>query len=740
VNGPKRQFKRRIACFMVIFIAINFILVVNTGKIQLVDGAALKRAATEQQTRDELMTSNRGTIYDRNMKELAFSASVGRVTVYPSVIRREKSEELVSQKLAEILSLNYDDVYAKVTDYNVEKVIIKRRVEHEQIEQIRALKTDEGKAKDEQTAEKFAGVVIGDDSKRYYPLGNFASHILGFCNNDNRGSYGIESAYDSELSGVAGRIITARNNAGGDMAFKYEQKFDAQEGMGLVLTIDENIQHYAEKHLETAYIDNGLLKGAAVIVMNPNTGEILAMASMPNFDLNAPQQLQDEETIKMLEGLSGEEWIAANNAAHEAMWRNKALSDAYEPGSVFKIITSAIALEEGVVTANDHFNCAGSMKVGNARISCWKTQGHGQETFAQGFQNSCNPVFMEVGARIGQERFKQYFRNFGFDTYTGFDVPGEGASVYHSTDFNDVELATSAFGQSFVVSPLQLVMAVAAVVNGGKLMRPYIVKEFVDKDGRVVKHVEPEVVRHVISAQTSEIMRGFMEDVVSIGTGKNAYAKGFRVGGKTGTSEKLPRGTDALIASFLGIAPANKPELLCLVILDEPTGDLRQGGQIAAPVVRQILEDSLRYMGVEQQFTAEELAVIQVGVPEVRERGIGEAKHQLGESGFSVRVVGDGNTVIDQFPKPGASLEMGSTVFVYTEGAEASNIIVPDVLDMNVNEVRSILESRGLNLEIVGSTQDDMRNAPSLKQDPQPGTMVMPATTIRVEFTHLEVD
>jgi len=734
VNNPKRKVKVRITAFMVAFIIFNVYLAINTGKIQVVDGAFLKKEATKQQTRDKIITPLRGTIYDRNMKKLAFNASVGWVTVSPAEIKKAKGEEIVAEKLSEILSLDYDDVYAKITQ-NAASVSIQRKVEAEQISQIRELMSDNA------TAKQFAGVYIEEDTKRYYPMGSFASHILGFCGTDNQGLYGIESAYDSDMSGVAGRIITAKNNVGGDMGFKYEQKFEPQDGTSLVLTIDETIQHYAEKHLETAYLDNGLRKGAAVIVINPNTGEILAMASKPDFDLNAPFEINDPEIMRMLNGLAGDEKSAARKTALEGMWSNKALTDTYEPGSVFKIITSAIALEEGLVTVDDSFTCNGFLTVGNAKISCWKTQGHGHETFAQGFQNSCNPVFMEVGARIGQERFYQYYRNFGFSARTGFDVGGEGESIFHPMSrFNEVELATSSFGQSFQVSPLQLVSAVSAVVNGGKLMRPYIVKEYLDKDGRAVKSVEPEVIRHVISEQTSATMRGFMEDVVTIGTGKNAYAKGFRVGGKTGTSEKQPRGTDALIASFLGVAPANKPELLCLVLLDEPTGQLRQGGQIAAPVVRQILEDSLRYMGVEQQFTAEELTAIEVAVPEVRGDSVSEARNQLKETGFVPRVMGGGDTVIDQLPKPGAALEMGSTVFIYTEGAEASNVKVPNVLGMDVSEVKAVLEARGLNLEIIGSTQDDMSNAPSAKQDPPAGTYVLPATTIRVEFTHLEVD
>lgn len=731
MTSPKRKLKVRIMAFMLIFALLNAALVVRTGWIQIVDGARLKKDATKQQTRDRTINSKRGTIYDCNGVELAVSGSVGMITVSPAEIKAAKSAEIVSKKLSEILSMSYEDVYAKITR-NTAYEIVKRKVESEQTDQVIALKTDNA------TKKQFSGVSIEEDTKRYYK--DIAAHLIGFTGDENQGLYGIEKAYDEELSGVSGRIIAAKNNVGGEMPFKFEQKFDSKDGLSIVLTIDETIQYFTEKHLEAAVTENGLRKGAAAIVINPNTGEILAMATQPDFDLNKPFELVNPDAKKAIEGLTGEERSKQRQILLDAMWRNKAVSDTYEPGSVFKIMTSAMGLEEGVVKVTDEFNCTGSVRVGGSTIHCWKTQGHGHETFNQGFQNSCNPVFMAVGERVGAAKFQQYFRNFGFGTKTGFDVIGEEAGIFHKASaFNETELATSAFGQSFQVTPLQMVSAVSAIVNGGKLMKPHVVKAFLDQNGNTVKVVENELIRNVISEQTSATMRQMLEEVVSIGTGKNAYVKGFSIGGKTGTSEKTPRGTDARIASFLGVAPANAPELLCLVLLDEPTGALRQGGQIAAPVVRKILEDSLRYKGFEPQLSEEERNM-QGTVPEVRDLGIADAKKQVTAAGYKVKIIGSGDTIQEQLPKPGVSLLKESTVILYTQGAEAAKVIVPDLVGKDASTVKKELDSLGLNLEIVGSTQNDMQNAPSTKQDPPAGAEVAPATTVRVEFIHREVD
>lgn len=734
MNTPKRKIKVRIMAFMLIFVFVIGALVVRTGWLQVVDGAQLKKEATQQQTRDKIINSKRGAILDRNGKELAVSASVEMVTVAPNEIKEAKSAELVSEKLADILSMSYEDIYKKVTK-NSAYEIVKRKVEKQQTDQIRELMA----AKETKAA--FAGVSLEEDTKRYYPFGNFASHVIGFTGTDNQGLYGLEKAYDEQLRGTAGRVISAKNAIGVEMPFKYEEKYDSQDGRNVVLTLDETIQHFAEKHLEQAVVENKPTMGASVIVADPNTGEILAMATKPDFDLNEPFTITDTDVLSQIESLPAEEQSKARSDALDKIWRNKAVSDTYEPGSVFKILTAAMGLEEGVVTPTDNFNCSGGVKVGGRTIHCWRTIGHGAETFKDGFKNSCNPVFMAVGERVGADRFFQYFKNFGLDAKTGFDIVGESESVFHKREnFHEVELATSSFGQSFQVTPLQMVAAVSAVVNGGMLYRPHIVKELQDSEGNVVESVDTTPVRQVVSEETSATMREFLEYVVSDGTGKNAYIKGFRVGGKTGTSEKQPRDQGKYVASFLGIAPANDPKVLVLVTIDEPTGDLHQGSQIAAPVVRDIIEDTLRYMGVEQQFSAEELATMQATVPEVRGLGVTEAKAQLTNEGFGVKVVGNGDTVLEQLPKPTASLSKSSNVILYTEDAEASKVTVPDVTGMNIDQARRTLIDAGLNMEILGSSADDSSNTPALKQDPVAGTEVSPATTVRVEFTYMDGD
>lgn len=733
MKSPKRVVKKRIFAFMLIFCCAFTLLAGRVAWLQTIDGASLKKAATQQQTRDNIITSKRGTIYDRNNKELAVSASVEMVTVSPSEVRKAASAELVSKKLAEILSLSYDDVYSKVTK-NSSYEIIKRKVESEQTEQIRKLKTDS------ETKNAFAGVSLEEDTKRYYPYGSFASHVIGFTGTDNQGLYGIEAAYNDELSGVAGRVISAKNAAGVDMPYKYEEKYESQDGLNVVLTIDETIQHFAEKHLEQAYEENKPAQGAFAIVIAPKTGEVLAMATKPDYDLNKPFELTNTEVLESIAALPEEEQKTEKSKALANLWKNKAVTDSYEPGSVFKILTYAMALEEGVVSLSDTFNCSGGVKVGPHIIHCWKTAGHGHETLKEGLQNSCNPVLMELGRRLGVDNFRKYFQSFGMNARTGFDIVGESPGVFFADGaMHEVELATSSFGQSFQVTPLQLCAAVSAIVNGGNLYKPHIVKAFTDENGTVVKSIEPQLVRKIVSEETSATMRDFLEGVVSEGTGKSAKIEGYRIGGKTGTSEKQPRGQGKYVASFLGVAPADDPELLCIVAIDEPTGDLYQGSQIAAPVVRNILEDTLRYMGFEKKLEGDELAAMQSNVPEVRGMSVSEAKNQLTSAGFAVKTVGDGETAEQQLPKPGASLAKGSTVILYTENIEVAKVSVPNVVGMTLSDAKKAITDAGLNIEVLGAS-DDSLTSPAAKQDPAAGEQVNPATTIRVEFVYMDGD
>lgn len=719
------QMKKRMLAILVIFTCIAVLLILRTGYLQTIQGEELQKQAIAQQTQDKQISAKRGTIYDRNGKALAISASVFRVSVSPNIIKEEKNADKVIDTLSSILELDRESVEKKVNS-NTYYQDIKRKIEKDVADKI--LEAD------------LAGVYVSEDTKRYYPYGNFASHVIGFTGDDNQGLNGIEMVFDKELKGTPGRIVSASNAKGTQMPYKYEQYIDAKDGMNVVLTIDEVIQHFTEKYLKQAYIDNKVAAGAACIVMNPKTGEIVAMASQPDFDLNAPFTL-DEATQAEIDKLQGDEKKNKQNEALQKMWRNKAVVDCYEPGSTFKIITASMALEENVVKDSDRFTCTGSKKVGPFNISCHKHAGHGTQTFEQGVQNSCNPVFMELGARIGADKFIEYYNAFGFRDKSGIELPGEAIGPFYTREnFNEVELATSSFGQGPQVTPLQLISAVSAVANGGKLLQPYLVKQLTDQEGNVVQSFETTVVREVISESTSKRMCSILESVVSEGTGKNAYIKGFRVAGKTGTSEKLPRGSNKNIASFIGFAPADDPQLVCLVLLDEPNGDQYFGGTIAAPVVRDILNDSLTYLGVEPEYSGDEVASTEVMVPDVTGSTVDAAKKMILAQNLKVKVIGNGEEIISQVPQGHFSVTENSTVILYTSDTE-SLVTVPDVTKLGVNEAKNILTNAGLNPKISGIADGDKAGqVVSVKQEPAAGEKVSQGTVVTVEFVHTDVD
>ncbi|MDR0406054.1 MAG: peptidoglycan glycosyltransferase, partial [Clostridiales bacterium] len=481
---------------------ILILLMGRTGYLQIVRGDYLQKLAIEQQTRDRVINSKRGAILDRNGKQLAVSVSVETVTASPAEVMKNKkvSAEVVAEGLARILGLEYQAVYDKITKESVYE-IIKRRIDMDEANSVREFIG----------THKVAGINLDADTKRSYPFSSLASHVIGFTGLDNQGLEGIEMVFDKNLKGAPGRIVSATDAAGTEMPFKFERLVDPQDGLNVVLTIDESIQRFAEKHLETALAENKLAQGAACIVIDPKTGEILAMATKPDYDLNHPFQLQDESVKRAVEQLSGEERKTREAEELRKMWRNKAVVDSYEPGSTFKIFTSAIALEENVVRLTDRFFCGGSKRVANYNIRCWKSGGHQDETFAQGVQNSCNIVFMDVGERIGTETFARYFNGLGFTQKAGIELPGEANGIFFDkTNFNEVELATSSFGQGFQITPLQMVSAVGAVANGGRLMKPHLVKALTDFNNNVVQEYESEFVRQVISKETGEALCGVL--------------------------------------------------------------------------------------------------------------------------------------------------------------------------------------------------------------------------------------
>ena len=731
IYGPKISIRKRMFYVLLFFTTLFIMLVVYILKLNIVDGEKLRTGAIEQQTRDYQVSSARGTIYDRNGKTLAVSSSAETISVNPKELAAAGYDiDGLVNKFAEILELDPEDVKPKLTK-NAQDVEIKNKVETEVADKIREL--------------NLKGVYFKEDTKRYYPYGTFASHVIGFTGRDNQGLGGIEMVYDDELSGVPGRVVTLKNAHGTDMPFQEERHIDSENGLNVVLTIDEAIQHFAEKHLENVYNETEAAEGAACIVMDVKTGEVLAMATQPNFDLNNPNELIDNVTLNRLKKLgSGEEYVKALTDARNKMWRNKAVVDSYEPGSCFKIMTMSMALEEGVVTPEDHFFCPGYKIVEDRRISCAERSGHGAQTFKDGVKNSCNPVFIEVGQRVGIDKFKQYYKAFGFNDKTGFDLPGEANGVFYTDEqFKTVELATASFGQGPKVTPLQLISAVSAIANGGNLMKPHVVKELTNEEGTVVKKVEPTLVRQIVSEETTKTVRELLENAVNVGSGQNAYIKGYRVAGKTGTSEKIPRGQGKYVASFVGFAPANDPKVACLVVVDEPSLGSYYGGAVAAPVVGKILEDTLNYLGVEPQYTTEEKTTIDISVPDVTGLEVSVAKKKLEDMGLKYTIIGSGEKVLSQMPSSGATVGSGSVIVLYTEDTSTGEkVTVPDVKNKSLASVKSILSSKGLNLSIVGAgaTGSDSDRTVAEKQTPEAGAEVERGSVVQVEFRFLDVE
>lgn len=730
--------KKRIMLLLASVVMIFFALLVRVAWLQIVRGEWLSSAAREQQTSDNIISPERGLIYDRNMKVLANNLSVETISITPKNVRdnSKQTPEQIAAKLAEILELDKESVLNKINKKsNFE--YIKKKVEKDQADAVRAYIEEY----------RIDGIRFAEDTKRYYPYGNFASQVIGFAGSDNTGLEGIEMVYDEQLRGVPGRIVSANKTAGLEIPDNYESYYEAQNGKSVVLTLDETIQHFTEKHLENARVENQLEEGAAAIVMNVKTGEILAMATKPDYNLNEPFAVTSAveekypEIKKELEALEGSAYNARLTEVTQFLRRNKAVVDSYEPGSTFKIAVASMALEENVVGLNDHFFCSGAIKVADRTISCANRNGHGAQTFVQGVQNSCNPVFIEVGARVGRTTFMKYVKGFGFREKTGIELPGETDGIFHAAEnFKEIDLATSSFGQSFNVTPLQMVTMVSAVANGGKLMKPHLVKQLVDENGNVIEEYKPQVVRQVISEETSKTMCKILESVVSEGGGRNAYLAGYRVAGKTGTSEKQPRGNGKYVASFVGFAPADDPEIVCLVILDQPpVGATYYGGLIAAPVVKNILEESLQYLGVEPEYTQEEMEMIDITVPDVTGKTRKEAEAILKEEGVNITFRGQGDIVLDQVPKAYSKLARNSKVVAYTEGEESKKTVtIPDVVGCYGSEANKGIVNAGLNVRVKGLSGNG-GIAVCTEQQPPAGTVVEPGTIVTLDFRFAEI-
>lgn len=728
--------KRTFVVAVLIFAAF-LICIVSLVITQLVKGEYYKQIAQSQQLSDTKISAQRGVIYDRNMSVLAQSATSWRVYIVPSKIENEEVREIVVRELAAIIGVSEDDVRGK-TLKNSNYETIKSKVDSDVKAKVEALIRSE----DYKGYGLINVIGISQDAKRYYPNSTLASTLIGFTGTDDQGLEGLESYYDKYLTGVAGRVITAVNGIQGEMPNSYQTIIDAQQGYSLVLTIDETLQYYLEKHLEDA-MEETKSKGAYGIMMDVKTGAILAMSSKPDYDLNSPWTIVSEKTLEEISLLSDDKKPSAMSAAINEQWRNSAISDTYQPGSVFKIITAAAAMEEGLVAVGEHFNCPGYIIVANRRINCHKLVGHGDETFLQGLMNSCNPVFIDVGSRLGVDTFMDYFDAFGLNDRTGIDLPGEATSITHEklgVKMGASELASCSFGQTFQVTPIQMITAVASVANGGKLMQPYIVQSVIDENGNTVSTTEPTVKSQVISAETASTLCGMLEKVVSEGGGKNAYVPGYRIAGKTGTSEKIGESGEGeamkYIASFVGFAPADDPEVILLVILDEPSGYSHMGGTIAAPLGAKIFSDALAYLNVDVKYTEEELKNLNVSVPNVVSSNISSAKSTLNNYGFNVKIVGNGNTVISQMPSAYTTVSKGGTVVLYTDNTAARMVEMPDLTGYTVAQVNRIMSDLELNAVFTGGGLNSS-DAVVYSQSVSPGQKIEIGGTVTISFRHI---
>ena len=751
--GPSRQMLRRALALMALCgIAAFLVLLMRLYKLQITDHAYYEELAISQQLREAATSPARGSIFDTNMNPLAVSASVDNIYLSPAEIQMYgEDRELIARGLSEILGLDYDDILEKTGRTGSWYVTVARKVEAGQADEVRRFKTENG----------LKGVRLETDTKRYYPNSSLACHLIGFVGTDNTGLEGIEAKYDSALAGSTGRTVRATNAYGTELLFSsFEEYSPGEDGYDLVLTVDSTIQYYVEKHLKQAVEDYDIQNGAGAIAMDVNTGGILAMASIDGYDLNNFLDVSDEAQAIIDQAATQEEAAELLQQAQARQWRNKALSDTYEPGSTFKIITLSMALEEGAVDLSDSFYCGGNVSVlgRTSPIRCWKDGGHGSQTLTQAVQHSCNVAFVNIGLRVGAETFYRYCEAFGFlnmtgdadenlTATTGIDLAGESGSIWWSqntfcSEKNLSQLAAASFGQTFTITPLQLITAVSACVNGGKLMQPYVVRQMLNPDGTVAYEREPALVRQVISEETSAKVRSILEQVVgdpNDGTGRNAAVAGYRIGGKTGTSEKVSleaqTGEKEYIVSFIGFAPADDPQIALLVFLDTPSnksGIYVSGGQMAAPVVGNMMADILPYLGVEPVLEDGEGGCMDVTVPDFTGLSREEAASGVREAGLDYRTIGEGFAVTDQLPAPGVSIASGSQIILYFEAEpSADRETVPELSGMSYAQARDTLSYYGIYIQTASPVTDAETQKVS-SQSIKAGTMVGHGSIVEV--------
>lgn len=724
---------KRILIMAVVIIFLMTTTVARVFYLTIVRGEELSEKAETQQLKDTEITAMRGTIYDSNGNVLAQSASVWNVFIDPLNIK-DKQRDLIVDEFANLFGYDADEkkeFYERTTHQNHYE-LVEKKVENNIKEKLSKF-----------VSENKLGGCIGTEqtTKRYYPYGTLASSVIGFTGSDDQGLSGIESYYDEQLTGTNGRIITAKDAKSNNIANDYETSIAATDGDSIVLTINQTIQYYLEKGLRET-MNEYQAKGAYGVVMNCNTGAVLAMSSLPDYDCNDPYKLtysKDKKAIKKLSDKTSKQ--EAESAAVQNQWRNFTVSDTYVPGSVFKTFVASAALEENVVNLNTTYNCTGSIQVDKYKMKCHYHPGHGTQTLTQGLENSCNPFFITIGQKLGVHNYFKYFDAFGFTQKTNIDLPGEASPQYYKEDqYGIVELSSASFGQTNSLTPIQVCTGLCAIANGGKLLQPYLVSSIVDANGKTVKKTETKEIRQVISADTSEKVRKMMKSVVDNGTGKNGYVAGYSVGGKTGTSTKLGESKngegDKYIVSFGAIAPSDDPEIAMLIIVDEPNQDLG-GGALCAPIAAQVTQEAMNVLGIEPKYNDSEMKDLSKQTPNVVGKSLDEAKKALEENNLNFVVVGDDSTVTRQCPSGADTIPNGGTVYLYTDDSEKQTVNVPNFNGLTVNEAKDLASSSNLNIQIAGNSMSS-GTVVAYRQSEETQAKVEKGTVVTVTFKNTQ--
>lgn len=730
IRAPKERIKFRLNV-IVSLAALSFVvyIITNLFRVSVIDSSTYQGYANAYQFSTISISAKRGTIYDSNGAIMAQSATVFKVFVDPTMFSEndKDKEELLTKELCTVLELESDFVTRKLHNESSQYEVLKTKVE-------KPVKDELSKFTSEN---KITCLFFEEDTKRYYPQNELAASVIGFTNADGDGQYGVEYQYDEYLSGINGRVLSAKDANGEEMPYKYTKLFEAQDGNDLHLTIDSTLQYYAEKHLAEVVETQKVKERACAIMMNAKTGAVLAMATSNGFDLNNPSQIMDKSVQEYLNTLNGDEYTSAYIAEREKQWKNKCITELYYPGSVFKVITGAAALEEKAITLHDTFSC-GNVVVSGTTFHCWTSTGHGVQDFYGALLNSCNPAFVEIARRMGAETFYGYFEAFGLTGRTGIDLPFEATSIYQGLKgMGPVELASCSFGQTNKVTPIEMIVAYAAVINGGYILTPYVVDKVVDADGNVTLDNETNIVRQVISSDTSAHMRDALENVVNVRGGGNAYIKGFRIGGKSGTSQKQDENnkqgrTDLYADSYCCFFPADDPEIIMLVMIDEPMSGDYYASIVVVPTVRAILEDALPYLGYYPEYTEEEMLTLDISVPQLEDKSVENAKNTLGELGLVPEIVGNGEKVIKQVPDFGSSMPAGGKVVLYTEYDREAMSIVPNVINLSLEEANNKLTAAGLNYSATGASL--RMDAVVLEQSIAAGESVPKGTVVKLTF------